>query len=92
MEIRTVTTHDGHTATDILNTACVSAMQAGTYEITTDLLPGYILSLTDVGTMVLAHSGGAVCEMDLADDGLDRLTALHDACEESYATGAAVQP
>jgi hypothetical protein len=74
-------TLNGLTASEILATASVQRMAAGTYEVVSSLLPEYIIEQADDGTMVVACAGGAAARMEIDDDTLD---ALIEAREAAY--------
>ena len=82
--IRITKTWQQKTAADIIAAAEISRMQAGTYEITSPALPGYIIDMTDDDYLVVNDAPGACCRMELDADQIDQLRALCEAREAAY--------
>lgn len=83
--VRICRTWKGLTAGDLISGAAVAPTAAGTLQIMTSRLPGYILTLTEDDQLVLDASPSACCRMLLSGIELARMKELAAECEAGYA-------
>ena len=76
--INTQKTYKGKTAGGYVKSAKVTRMQAGTYEVTTPLLPGAILVMSDDGDMVIRDYDGIVVSLECSGKAASKLDQLTD--------------
>ena len=84
----TTKTYRGKSSMQILRTAKVVEMQAGNFEIVSDLYPGCVISDGEFDSIYIEHSGGAQAHVELSSQAVDAYRALRHQRGQAYYDGA----